>query len=255
MSVLYEIGDSDFLQNVVIKTGVSLVWTPLTRSENYSHSTRIRAFRRDIEAAYEAIEKEQKGIFLQIIVKAMLKRDKDDSIRLKLIDALGDIGWIISDEGVVKTKDSLISEQFFPLNSEYDAYISIREVFSRAAADLTIVDAYLGSSLLQTLKSLVEQDLEIKVLTVESNLKKDFSTELTAFRKQYKKIKIEIKTTTDFHDRFIVVDGKEFYHVGASIKDAGRRAFMISRVQDTQNIDAIRQSINGAWGAGTLLKL
>jgi hypothetical protein len=41
------------------------------------------------------------------------------------------------------------------------------------------------------------------------------------FHSQVAHVKIEVRTMAGFHDRFIVIDGDEFYHVGASIKDAG----------------------------------
>jgi len=51
-----------------------------------------------------------------------------------------------------------------------------------------------------------------------------------------------------------VIDGAEFYHVGASIKDAGKRAFMISRMQDQPNIDNVKQYIDRAWTGGKVLQ-
>jgi hypothetical protein len=63
------------------------------------------------------------------------------------------------------------------------------------------------------------------VLTVGKNLRPDFLVELAAFHTQVGHIKLEVRTKAGFHDRFIVIDGKEFYHVGASIKDAGKAAF------------------------------
>jgi hypothetical protein len=91
------------------------------------------------------------------------------------------------------------------------------------------------------------------VLTVEKKLPRDFKLELIKFRKQVSHIAIEIRTTAAFHDRFIVIDNREFYHVGASIKDAGKRAFMISRIEDQQNLGSIRETIRSEWESGTAL--
>ena len=68
---------------------------------------------------------------------------------------------------------------------------------------------------------------------------------------QYPDVTIHVRTTTDFHDRFIVLDGTVCVHVGASIKDAGKRACMVSRIEDSGNRDAMLRQLNESWGVGT----
>jgi hypothetical protein len=228
-SVLYEMNDSDFLQNAIANTGIDIAWRPFSKADAYSHTTRIRALRRDISAAYANLDGEKRGLFAQIVVKSMLRRTSAGELRTKLLERLIDIGWTVSEDGLLMTEDALISEQFFPANSEYDAYIMVRDVFARASAELLIVDTYIGSSLLATLKALPLRNLSVKVLTAEKNLKPDFAIEVAAFRRQVSHINLEVRTTDGFHDRFIIADEREFYHVGSSIKDAGKRAFLIMR--------------------------
>jgi hypothetical protein len=253
-AVLYEIGNSEFVLNAISNTGITVEWRPLTKDERYSNSTRIRAYREDIARAYLKLNDDEKGQFAQIVVKAILGRHDGAELRSKMIDRLHDIGWTISDDGILKTEDALISEQFFPPNSEYDAYLTIRDIFAKASKDIIIVDAFVGSSLLVTLRALPSQSLDVLVLTVEKNLKPDFLVEVATFRSQVAHIKLEVRTMTGFHDRFIIIDGDEFYHVGASIKDAGKRAFMISRMEDPPNIDNLKKSIRQAWTAGKPLQ-
>lgn len=249
-SVLYEINDSDFVQNVIANTGVDIHWRPFSNADAYSHGTRIRALRRDIGAAYTELDQEQRGLFAQIVLKSMLKRSDGEEVRAGLIDRLSDIGWTISQDGYLTTQDAIISEHFFPPNSEYDAYLAIRDLLSSASSEIVVVDAYVGSSLLLTLRSLSPPSLAVKILTVAKNLKPDFRVELTTFQKQLSFISVEVRATTDFHDRFIAIDDAAFYHVGASIKDAGSRAFMISRIEDQPNVENVRQAIIGAWAGG-----
>ena len=68
---------------------------------------------------------------------------------------------------------------------------------------------------------------------------------------QYPNVAVNVRTTTDFHDRFIVLDGNVCVHVGASIKDAGKRACMVSRIEDVANRDAMLRQLNQSWEAGT----
>jgi hypothetical protein len=59
----------------------------------------------------------------------------------------------------------------------------------------------------------------------------------------------------EFHDRFIVVDTNECYHVGASLKDAGRKAFMVSKLEDPINISALMNQQVQAWSAAQPLAI
>ena len=52
--------------------------------------------------------------------------------------------------------------------------------------------------------------------------------DIIKFRTQYPKL--SVKTTADFHDRFLIIDKAEVYHVGASIKDAGKKSFGITKI-------------------------
>lgn len=248
-AVLYELNDADFLMNAVARTGVSINLRPLTTAESYSHGTRIRAWRSDVQATYAELPENTRGPFVMIILKAMLERQDADQTRAKLSSRLADIGWTISQEGYLQTEDALMSEKYFPPNSEHDAYVAIRDILGSAETSLTVVDGYVGPTLLKTLGALNLGALTVHLLTKAGKLKSDFHTELSAFRKQHAAVTLEIRTEETFHDRFIVIDGVDVYHIGASIKDAGGKAFMISKVQDTSNANALVTSIASAWAA------
>ncbi|MBQ4282037.1 MAG: DNA-binding protein, partial [Spirochaetales bacterium] len=53
--------------------------------------------------------------------------------------------------------------------------------------------------------------------------------ELNDFNAQYPSL--EVRETDEFHDRFLILDRRQMYHIGASIKDAGKKAFEISNVR------------------------
>ena len=54
--------------------------------------------------------------------------------------------------------------------------------------------------------------------------------DITKFNAQYPKL--SVKATTDFHDRFLIIDKTEVYHIGASIKNAGKKSFGITKIED-----------------------
>ena len=61
--------------------------------------------------------------------------------------------------------------------------------------------------------------------------------DIQKFNKEYPILKIA--KTNKFHDRFIVLDNKEMYHLGASIKDSGKKCFGINKIEDMQIIEKI----------------
>lgn len=60
---------------------------------------------------------------------------------------------------------------------------------------------------------------------------------MTNFNEQYPVL--ELHYTGEFHDRFLIVDGALAYHIGASLKDAGKKCFAINRIEDRENIKDI----------------
>ena len=65
--------------------------------------------------------------------------------------------------------------------------------------------------------------------------------DIQKFNKEYPILKIA-KTDT-FHDRFIIIDNKELYHCGASIKDLGKKCFGINKMEDIEIIKKFNEEI------------
>ena len=60
------------------------------------------------------------------------------------------------------------------------------------------------------------------------NISKQLRLDLQRYNSQYPPI--EIKTFSDAHDRFLIIDDTELYHIGASLKDLGKKWFAFSRM-------------------------
>ena len=81
--------------------------------------------------------------------------------------------------------------------------------------------------------------MEVIILTSSnSNILK---LDIQKFNKEYPTLKIAKKEK--FHDRFIVIDNKELYHCGASLKDLGKKCFGINRIDDVDYIESLRKNI------------
>ncbi len=80
------------------------------------------------------------------------------------------------------------------------------------------------------------KDVEVVILTSNNcNLVK---LDIEKFNKQYPTLKLA--KTSIFHDRFIVIDSKKLYHIGASLKDLGKKCFGINRIEDINFIKTLK---------------
>ena len=111
----------------------------------------------------------------------------------------------------------------------YDAYSLIIDIIKKAKQKILIIDNYIDDSILKML-SKKNQKVEVVILTLQNS--KLNKLDITKFNKQYPVLKLAY--TNKFHDRFIVIDNKELYHVGASLKDLGKKCFANSKIEDKE---------------------
>ena len=81
-----------------------------------------------------------------------------------------------------------------------------------------------------TLNLLCKKKTGVYVLIATAGKGRLSTKDINKFNAQYPKL--SVKTTTDFHDRFLVIDDQEVYLIGASIKDAGKKSFAITKIED-----------------------
>lgn len=138
------------------------------------------------------------------------------------------------------------AQKVFQKKTQHDAYVEIKNILQKASSTLFIVDGYMDSSILMMLGTFPpEKKVQVQILS--SKLPSDFDLEARRFQKQYSHVSLEIRTTKDFHDRFITIDKTQCYHLGASIKDAGNKVFMISQIKDQHYVDALIELQNQSW--------
>jgi hypothetical protein len=140
-----------------------------------------------------------------------------------------------------------VTEAFHPAGSQHDAYVGIRSIVEAANTELLIVDTYVDGTLWSLLKN-VRKPLTIRILT--QNMKDDFALEAKHFVAQHGGY-VEIRTTRDYHDRFVVVDRTTVWHLGASIKDAGKKAFAMTEIQAPAIRKATIADVDRTWNGAT----
>lgn len=131
-------------------------------------------------------------------------------------------------------KEKEFKQKIFFDGQIYDAYSLIIDIIKKAKNKILIIDNYIDDSILKML-SKKNKNVEVVILTSQNcNITK---LDIQKFNKQYSNLKLAY--TNKFHDRFIVIDNKELYHCGASLKDLGKKCFAISRMEDMEYIDKI----------------
>lgn len=144
---------------------------------------------------------------------------------------------IVFDE-LQNKKESEFKEKIFFNGQIYDSYSLIIDIIKIAKNKILIIDNYIDDSILKML-SKKNKDVEVVILTSQnSNINK---LDITKFNKQYPTLKIA--KTDKFHDRFIVIDNKELYYCGASLKDLGKKCFAISKMNDIEYIKKLKKAI------------
>ena len=127
------------------------------------------------------------------------------------------------------------SQRLFYDGQIYDAYNLIIEIIKKAEDKITIIDNYIDDSVLEML-SKKKDNVEVVILT--SNNCNIQNIDIQKFNKQYPTLKVA--KTNRFHDRFIILDEKELYHLGASIKDLGKKCFAINKIENEEFIELVR---------------
>ena len=142
-------------------------------------------------------------------------------------------------------KISIRKEGIFLDGQDFDAFVFIGEIISDADTTIRLIDNFINDEVLTTLSSKKSKDVEVKILTRNRKNNNSIKIALKKFSKQYQNI--QIRTSENFHDRFVFIDEKYIYHLGCSIKDAGGRTFMFSRIEDPDIIDILNKKWNVEW--------
>ena len=108
----------------------------------------------------------------------------------------------------------------------FDAYKFVTDIVETAVTSIVLIDNYIDKSVLVLLsKKRVGVNVEIYSSSISEQLKLD----ILKFNTQYPKI--EVKIFNKSHDRFIIIDNKTVYHIGASLKDLGKKWFAFSKIE------------------------
>ena len=105
----------------------------------------------------------------------------------------------------------------------YDAYSLLIDILNKSKKEIIIIDNYAGKELFDITKD-IKVNIKIYTKNIDEISKKKYMQEYS---------NIEIMTTDIFYDRFIILDNKELYNLGSSLKDIGKKCTSINRIEDS----------------------
>lgn len=109
----------------------------------------------------------------------------------------------------------------------YDAFSLLVDLVQKAKREIVLIDGYVDVG---TLNVLAKKGDGVAVTVYTRRGGGPSQTDIDTFNAQYPTL--DVYRTSAFHDRFLVMDGEIGYHIGASIKDAGKKSFAINRIGD-----------------------
>ena len=108
----------------------------------------------------------------------------------------------------------------------FDAYKFVADLIRTATTSLILIDNYIDDTVLTLFTKRIPG---IKVTIYTAQISKQLSLDLQRHNSQYEPI--DIRQFNQSHDRFLIIDEKELYHIGASLKDLGKKWFAFSKIQ------------------------
>ena len=102
----------------------------------------------------------------------------------------------------------------------FDAYAKFESFIAQAKKEIVLIDGYVDLSVLERLS---KKSSGVNVVIYTDPKTKLTAQDIQKFNAQYPTL--TVKHTTKMHDRFLIVDGKTLYHIGASLKDLGKKCF------------------------------
>ena len=122
--------------------------------------------------------------------------------------------------------DKLHNEKGIFYNGQiFDAYTFVSDIIRSAKTSIILLDNYVDDTVLTLLG---KRNANITATIYTKNINNQLRLDLQRYNSQYPQIEIEI--FSDTHDRFLIIDDTELYHIGASLKDLGKKWFAFSRM-------------------------
>jgi len=132
----------------------------------------------------------------------------------------------------IESKDIQSNQGIFYDGQMFDAYNFVSDLIRSAKNKIILIDNYVDDSVL----TLFSKNQNVDVIIYTQTISKQLTLDLEKYNSQYKDI--EIKSFKSSHDRFMIIDDVNIYHIGASLKDLGKKWFAFSKF-DVDSFDVL----------------
>jgi len=126
----------------------------------------------------------------------------------------------------LEQRDEPPKQGIFYNGQVYDAYLFASDLIRKAKKSIALIDNYVDDSVFTLLS---KRSAGVSCTIYTKTISKQLALDLKKHNQQYPPIVIE--SFKDAHDRFLIIDGSEIYHIGASLKDLGKKWFAFSRFE------------------------
>lgn len=146
----------------------------------------------------------------------------------------------------LENKDFIPTQGVFFDGQIFDAYELASKIIRSAKKSIVLIDNYIDEN---TLTHLAKKNKNVNVLlltnpsTGSGQERKQLTLDIEKANAQYGNF--ELKTFAKSHDRFLIIDNKEVYHLGASLKDLGKKWFAFSKM-DKNSVENILKAVADA---------
>ncbi len=170
----------------------------------------------------------------QILIENSLINHRLEKIERKQLDTDQKFEQVFK---ALESKDSIPTQGVFFEGQIFDAYELASKIIRSAKESIVLIDNYLDES---TLTHLSKKMKGVEVLLLSKTTNKQFNLDVQKANEQYGNFKL--KNFAKSHDRFLIIDNKDVYHLGASLKDLGKKWFAFSKM-DKSSVESIIKEI------------
>jgi transposase-like protein len=133
-----------------------------------------------------------------------------------------------NDVGIIKSKiqnnQVEVKQGVFFDGQIFDAYVFVANLIQNAKKSIILIDNYID----ETILTLFSKNQNIDIIIYTYKVSRQLQLDIQKYNKKYRNL--TVKNAKNFHDRFLIIDTSRIYHIGASLKDLGKKTFAFSEL-------------------------
>lgn len=154
------------------------------------------------------------------------------------------IEYLLNIEKTLDRNNDIKGENFFENGEQFSAITALGEIVSNAIDEIILIDSYIDEKTLHFFSN-KKANIKLKILTLSKSNNDRLKLFIDAFNSEYQNL--EVQSSNAFHDRFLIIDQQFYYHIGASIKDVGKKTFMFTSIEEDFIQKSLKEKFDNEW--------